>query len=48
MTPYQRSLLRRAEDYWHNGHHVPLDLFALMASEGMDVETLEAKHINLE
>ena len=48
MTAYQESLLERAHEYWDNGHRIPLDLFSLLASEGMDVETLEAKHLNEE
>lgn len=38
-------LLRQAEDYWNNGHHLPIDLFARMISAGLDVDALERKHM---
>jgi hypothetical protein len=41
MTAAQERLLSEARDMWERGHRIPTDLFALMASQGMDVETLE-------
>lgn len=41
---YQESLLDQAHEYWSRGESIPLDLFAQLASEGLDVEGLEAKH----
>lgn len=43
-TLYQESLLEQAMHYWLRGESLPLNLFASMASEGMDVERLEAIH----
>lgn len=45
-TRVQASLLRQAHEHWAIGEHVPLDLFAEMAREGLDVQALEAKHLN--
>lgn len=48
MTPYTKttaSLLRQAHEYWDRGEPVPLDLFATMAQEGLDVQGLEARHL---
>lgn len=45
MTYYQESLIDQAMVYWEKGEPVPLNLFASMAAEGLDVEALEAKHI---
>lgn len=42
---YQESLIEQAMTYWDRGESIPLHLFASMASEGLDVEALEAKHI---
>lgn len=46
MTVHQERLLARALDYWTQGRRIPLDLFSLLVQEGMDVEALEAKHMN--
>lgn len=48
MNKYQRKLFNQAKDYWDNGHTIPLDLFASMASEGMDVPRLEQKYLKQE
>lgn len=45
MTALQERLLAEAKDYWAHGRHLPLDLFARLAQEGFDVETLEHKHL---
>lgn len=45
MTATQLRLMDQAQDYWDQGKHLPLDLFARMAQEGLDVETLELKNI---
>lgn len=44
MTYYEEQLLQEAVDMWERGHRIPLDLFSKLAGQGMDVETLEAKH----
>lgn len=44
MSMYQINLLEQAQEYWERGHSLPITLFARLAGEGMDVETLEAKH----
>lgn len=41
MTAYQERLLDEARDMWERGHRIPTDLYARMAQEGMDVQTLE-------
>jgi len=30
--------------YWEQGHNIPLDLAAILLSEGLDVEALESKY----
>lgn len=45
MTYYQESLLDEAMTYWNRGESIPLNLFASLAAEGLDVEALEAKNI---
>lgn len=44
MTFYQAALLEEAIDMWSRGFRIPTDLFAKMAAEGMDVQTLEENH----
>lgn len=44
-TMYQESLIDQAMTYWERGESIPLNLFASLAAEGLDVEALEAKHI---
>jgi molybdopterin-guanine dinucleotide biosynthesis protein A len=44
-TLVEASLLRQAHEYWDNGEYIPLDLFAALASEGLDVPALEARFI---
>ena len=44
MTLYQLNLIDQAKEYWQRGDGLPLDLFANMAAEGMDVPALEARH----
>ena len=44
-TRVQASLLRQAHEHWDIGQHIPLDLFAAMAAEGLDVPALEARNI---
>lgn len=44
-TLVEASLLDQAREYWDIGEYVPLDLFAAMAAEGMDVAALEARFI---
>ena len=41
MTFYQQQLLDEATDMWQRGHRISTDLYARMAQEGMDVQTLE-------
>jgi len=41
MTAYQERLLSEARDMWERGHRIPTDLYARMAQEGLDVQTLE-------
>lgn len=38
-------LIDRAMAYWDVGACIPLDLFADMLGAGLDVETLETKHM---
>lgn len=38
-------LIARARPYWHAGRSLPLDLFAEMQSEGLDVVALEEQHL---
>lgn len=44
MTYHQESLIDQAMHYWNRGESIPLNLFASMAAEGLDVERLEAIH----
>lgn len=44
-TPVTASLLRQAREHWAIGEPVPLDLFAAMAAEGLDVPALEARYL---
>ena len=44
MTALQLRLLEEAHGYWEQGRQIPLDLFARLAQQGFDVETLESKH----
>lgn len=39
-------LIARAMPYWEDGQSLPLDLFAEMQSEGLDVVALERRHLN--
>lgn len=38
-------LIQRARKFWDNGLQVPLDLFAEMQSEGLDVVSLERTYL---
>jgi hypothetical protein len=44
MTYYQEQLVQEAIDMWERGHRIPMDLYANLAQEGMDVPALEIKH----
>lgn len=44
-TPVTASLMRQAHEHWNRGEPVPLDLFAQMAREGLDVPALEARYL---
>lgn len=46
MTAHQHALLKEAKEYWDIGMQIPLTLYADMATQGMDVPSLEAKYIN--
>lgn len=39
-------LIARAMPHWERGDTLPLDLFAEMVSEGLDVDALERQHRN--
>ena len=39
-------LIARAMPYWQDGQSLPIDLFAEMQSEGLDVVALERRHLN--
>ena len=41
MTYLQERLLNEAKDMWERGFRIPTWLYANMAGEGMDVQTLE-------
>ena len=43
---YRDYLIARARWFWAAGEPIPLDLAALMLSEGLDVERLEDKYRN--
>lgn len=45
MSMTTERLIEKAHDYWDNGHRIPLDLFSLMAQEGLDVEALEEANL---
>jgi len=45
MTLYTEVLLEEAIGSWEMGFPIDLHLYSLMASEGMDVPALEAKHL---
>lgn len=47
MTIVTERLLDQAQQYWDQQRPVPLDLFARMAQEGIDVETLEAQALDI-
>lgn len=34
--------------YWSKGESLPIDLFAQMQAQGLDVVTLEEQHLNQE
>lgn len=38
-------LIARAMPYWSRGQSLPIDLFAEMQSEGLDVVSLEDKYL---
>lgn len=40
---YHEHLLRKARAFWGTGFPLPLDLFAQMNDEGMDVDALETQ-----
>lgn len=44
MTYAQQRLLDEAKDMWERGFRIPVTLYAQMAQEGMDVQTLEETH----
>lgn len=46
MTAVTERLLDQAQQYWDQNRPIPLDLFARMAQEGLDVEALEAKALD--
>lgn len=48
MTLYQSILIDEAMDMWRRGFQIPIDLFAKMLHAGLDVDGLEAKHLNKE
>lgn len=48
MTMYQEKLLDEAKDYWSNGYQLPIDLYAQLATEGMDVPRLEQMYLKQE
>ena len=45
MTLYTERLLEEAKDYWSIGMQLPIDLYARLAGEGMDVPRLEQLHL---
>ncbi len=38
-------LVYRAQHYWERGNQIPLDLFAEMQAEGLDVVSLERQYL---
>jgi len=46
MTHYSETLFTEALSYWLSGLSIPLELYASMAAEGMNVPALEARYIN--
>lgn len=47
-TSTQATLLSQAHEHWSIGEPIPLDLFAQMAREGLDVPALEARYLDKE
>lgn len=45
MTAHQQRLLDEAKDMWERGFHIPTDLYARMAQQGLDVQTLEETYL---
>lgn len=45
MTAAQERLLDQAKEYWDQGRQIPIDLFARLAAEGLDVEALQLQHL---
>lgn len=45
MDRYTESLLARADAHWSAGDVLPIDLFAEMVGEGINVEALEPRHL---
>jgi exonuclease VII small subunit len=44
MTHLQQTLLEQATDMWSRGHRIPTTLYARLAQQGLDVQTLEETH----
>lgn len=44
MNAYQQRLLDEALDQWERGFRISTNLYATMAQQGMDVQTLEETH----
>ena len=46
MNRIQHELVAEAKDMWERGFPVPIDLAMQMKANGLDVERLEAKHLD--
>ena len=46
MNRIQHELVAEAKDMWERGFPVPIDLAMQMKAEGLDVDRLEAKHLD--
>jgi hypothetical protein len=42
---YREKLIREAENFWANRDRLPIDLFAAMVDEGIEVAILERQYI---
>ena len=42
---HSEFLIARAQPYWLRGQSLPIDLFAEMQAEGLDVVALEGKYL---
>jgi hypothetical protein len=42
---YQEHLIARAQRHWSQGRQLPVDLFAKLIAEGLDVVALEHQHM---